>query len=239
MPEPIQEYASTTAELQFFDVGAALQNGDGMHSRVDMAKSPNSYIAVFDVGPRAGETRVHSHPDSDQILFILKGECTVEGLSGRYVLESDEGVLIPAGVNYGFTNMTQDQLVFLSMRTEGSGGRRIAYVPSVPSPVSISIPVERIGARGIGSQLYAYALDGHTIGISPLLLDDWNRACVLRMECAYEQRGDHVVTALPERMADWYRLESLTASDYALVSDPDNTRVQIDLTPLIVRASRG
>src|SRR5215216_3413161 len=93
MAQPRDEYA-TTAELQFFDVAAALANGDGMHSRVDMAKSPNSYIAVFGVGPRLGETRVHSHPDSDQILFILKGECTVEGLSGRYVLESDEGVLI-------------------------------------------------------------------------------------------------------------------------------------------------
>jgi len=123
------------AEIQFFDVAAALQNGDSLHSRVDMAKSPNSYIAVFGVGPRAGETRVHSHPDSDQILFILNGECTVEGLSGRYVLEDDEGVLIPAGVNYGFTNMTQDKLVFLSMRTEGTGGRRVAYVPSVPSEV--------------------------------------------------------------------------------------------------------
>ena len=105
---------ATAGDVQFFDVAAALQGGDGMHSRVDMAKSPNSYIAVFGVGPRAGETRVHSHPDSDQILFVMKGECTVEGLSGRYVLESDEGVLIPAGVNYGFTNMTQDELVFLS-----------------------------------------------------------------------------------------------------------------------------
>ena len=69
MPE---EYASA-AELQFFDVAAALENGDGMHSRVDMAKSPNSYIAVFGVGPGLGETRVHSHPDSDQILFVFKG----------------------------------------------------------------------------------------------------------------------------------------------------------------------
>jgi mannose-6-phosphate isomerase-like protein (cupin superfamily) len=237
MPEPMQEYA-TKPELQFFDVAAALQGGDGMHSRVDMAKSPNSYIAVFGVGPRAGETRVHSHPDSDQILFVLKGECTVEGLTGRYVLESDEGVLIPAGVNYGFTNMTQDQLVFLSMRTEGSGGRRVAYVPSVPSGAAVSIPTDRISAKGIGSQLYVYALDGHTIGISPLLLDDWNRTAVLRMECTYETAGDRTVAVLPERIADWYRLSSLSESDYALVTDPENTRVQVDITPLIERLSR-
>ena len=67
------EYGTAAPELRFFDIAAALQAGDGMHSRVDMAKSPNSYIAVFGVGPRAGETRVHSHPDSDQILFVMKG----------------------------------------------------------------------------------------------------------------------------------------------------------------------
>ena len=81
-----------TPELKAFDIANALTTGDGLHGRIDMAKSPNSYIAVFDVGPRAGETRVHSHPDSDQILFILQGECTVEGLDGRYVLGADQGV---------------------------------------------------------------------------------------------------------------------------------------------------
>src|SRR5437762_11142164 len=161
---------AAAGDVQFFDVAAALQNGDGMHSRVDMAKSPNSYIAVFGVGPRLGETRVHSHPDSDQILFILKGECTVEGLSGRYVLESGQGVLIPAGVNYGFTNEADDELVFLSMRTEASGGRRVAYVPSVPSDVGIKIPAAMLNSQGIGSHLYVYALDSETIGVSPLLL---------------------------------------------------------------------
>ena len=48
-------------DVQVFDVAAALQNTDGLHSRVDMASSPNSYIAVFGVGPRLGEPRVHSH----------------------------------------------------------------------------------------------------------------------------------------------------------------------------------
>ena len=59
MADAIQDAGA--GDVQFFDVAAALQGGDGMHSRVDMAKSPNSYIAVFGVGPRAGETRVHSH----------------------------------------------------------------------------------------------------------------------------------------------------------------------------------
>jgi mannose-6-phosphate isomerase-like protein (cupin superfamily) len=233
------EATGTNPDIQVFDVATALQKSDGRNSRVDLAAAGNSYIAVFGVGPRLGETRVHSHPDSDQILFVLRGECTVEGLSGRYVLESDEGVLIPAGVNYGFTNMTEEQLVFLSMRTEGNGGRRVSYVPSVPSSVSIRIPAAQLNENELGSHLYAYALDSRTLGISPFLLEDWNRACVLRMECTYETQGDHVVAVIPERMAFWYRLDDLADADYVLIPELDQTRVRVDLTPTIQRQLRA
>ena len=222
-------------DIQVFNVGEALGTRDGMGNRIDMATSPNCYIAAFGVASRGGETRVHSHPDSDQILFILKGECTAEGLSGRYVLESGQGVLIPSGVNYGFTNEADDELVFLSMRTEASGGRRVAYVPSVPSDVGIKIPAAMLNSQGIGSHLYVYALDSETIGVSPLLLDDWNRGSVLRMECTFEKRGEDVVAVLPERLAYWYRVDDLADSDYTIEPDADGTRVRINITPAIKR----
>ena len=221
-------------DIQVFDVAAALASRDAKSGRVDMATSPNSYIAAFGVEPRHGETRVHSHPDSDQILYILKGECTVEGLTGRYVLGANEGVLIPAGVNYGFTNMTEENLVFLSMRTESSGGRRIAYVPSVPSDAGIRLPAEAIPAEEIGTHLYMYALDSRTIGISPRIDDDWNRACVIRMECSFERAGKSLVAVLPERLAYWYRTPDLTDGDYAVTVEPDG-RVRVDLSPVIER----
>src|SRR5918992_560572 len=88
-------------EVQIFDALEAVKKRDGVSGRVDMARSPNSYVAVFQTRPRGGETHIHQHPDSDQILFILKGEVTVEGLSGKYVLKPNQGVLIPAGVHYG------------------------------------------------------------------------------------------------------------------------------------------
>ncbi|HZT09252.1 MAG TPA: cupin domain-containing protein [Chloroflexota bacterium] len=230
-PEP-----GTTDQVQIFDVREALTHQDHLHGRVDMATSPNSYIAVFRTPPRGGETHVHSHPDSDQILFVLEGECTVEGLDGRYTLSQNQGVLIPAGVNYGFTNTTDRDLIFLSMRTESTGGRRVAYVPNVPSDVAVKIPVALIGAKGIGTHVYAYAMDRHTIGISPLLTEDWNKGSLLRMNCIYEKAGDdHIVAFLPERIARWYRLSDLHDGDYSLLPDPDNTRVRVDLTPLIQR----
>jgi mannose-6-phosphate isomerase-like protein (cupin superfamily) len=224
-----------TDQPQIFDVADGLSRQDGVVGRVDMATSPNCYIAVFRTPPRGGETHVHSHPDSDQILFILDGECTVEGLDGRYTLKKDQGVLIPAGVNYGFTNTTDKDLIFLSMRTESTGGRRVAYVPNVASDVGIKIPNNLIDAKGIGRHVYVYAMDRHTLGISPLLTEDWNRGSLLRMNCDYEKADDHIVAYVPERIARWYRLADLNDGDYSFIPDPTNTRVQIDLTPLIER----
>src|SRR5262249_57322398 len=114
---------------------------------VDMARSTNSFIAVFQTRPRGGETHIHQHPDSDQILYILEGELTVEGLTGRFVLKANQGVLIPAGVHYGFTNTTERDVVFLTMRTESSGGRGGALFAHVPSGIQAKIPAREITAH--------------------------------------------------------------------------------------------
>ncbi len=136
--------SSQVDEVQIFDVGEAMKQRDHLSGRVDMARSPNSFIAVFQTRPRGGETHIHQHPDSDQILFILDGELTVEGLSGKFVLNPNQGVLIPAGVHYGFTNTTERDVVFLTMRTESSGGRRVAYVANVPSdPVAYELRIRK------------------------------------------------------------------------------------------------
>ncbi len=230
---------SNTNEVQPFDIAEALNERESMSSalpgRVDMATSPNCYVAFFQTKPGKGESHVHSHPDSDQILFVLKGECTVDGVEERYTLTENQGVLIPAGVNYGFTNLRDDDLMFLSMRTESTGGRRVGYVPSVPSDAEFKIPEAAIAAKGIGRELYVYALDRRTIGISPLVLEEWNRGALLRMSCEYGRRGEFVVANLPERMAKWYEAEDLTEGDYRIIPDPDGTRVRIDLSPLIDR----
>ncbi len=226
---------SQSDEVQVFDVGEALKKRDHLSGRVDMAKSPSSFVAVFQTRPRGGETHIHQHPDSDQILFVLKGEVTVEGLSGKYVLRPNQGVLIPAGVHYGFTNETQEDVVFLSTRTESTGGRRVAYVKNVPSDVHLKIPAEAISAKGIGRHIYVYAMDRSTIGISTLLLEEWNKKSLLRMNCEYTKDGDYVVAKLPERLVQWYKIESLPESDYHLIADPDKTKVRINLEPLIKR----
>ena len=224
-------------EVQIFDVSNFIDKRDNLSGRLDMARSPNSFIGLFQTRPRGGETHIHQHPDSDQILFILKGELTVEGLSGKYVLKSNQGALIPAGVHYGFTNTTQEDVLFLTMRTESSGGRRVAYVPNVPSDIHVKIPVDEIGAKGFGRHIYVYAMDRSTIGISPLLMEEWNKGSLLRMNCEYEKQDNAIIAKLPQRMKQWYKLDSLAESDYRLLTEPEKIRVKLDLTPLIQKRS--
>jgi mannose-6-phosphate isomerase-like protein (cupin superfamily) len=225
----MDETAMMADEVQIFDVDEALKKGDQLSGRTDMAKSPNSFVAVFRTRPRGGETHIHHHPDSDQILFVLKSELTVEGLSGKYTLKPNQGVLIPAGVHYGFTNTTQEDLIFLSMRTESSGGRRVAYVKNVPSQVHLKIPAQALTAKGIGRHIYVYAMDRDTFGVSPLLFEDWNKGSLLRMNCEYEQDDGHVIAKLPERLVQWYKIDKLTDSNYKLIAEPDGTRVRVQL----------
>lgn len=240
MSEDEESPLAPSKDIQVFDIVEALEERasrpDTIPGRVDMARSDKCYVALFELKHRGGgEPHTHSHPDSDQILFVLKGELTATGLGDSYPLKGNQGALIPAGVNYGFTTETDDSVVFLSMRTESTGGRRVAYVPDEPSDALLRIPEAQIGARGMGQYLYVYALDRRTIGVSPLLLEEWNRAAILRMNCPYERAGDHIVANLPDRMANWYQLDALTEGDYQIIPDPERTKARIDLSPLINR----
>lgn len=227
-------------DLEIFDIAEALeeqanQPGAVTH-RFDMATSSKCYIAVFrHTNQDLGERTVHSHPDSDQILFVLDGECAVTSLSGKYTLQPHQGVLVPGGVNYGFANETEEDLIFLSLRTESVGGRRVAHVPSVPSDALVRIPQSCFGTTEIGRYVYAYAIDRRTMGFSPILLDEWNRGTMLRVNCDYERRGEDLLVNLPERIARWYLVDDLTDEDYRVVPDPDADRVRIDLSPVIDR----
>jgi quercetin dioxygenase-like cupin family protein len=216
-------------DVQLFDVAESVLKRDHLSGRVDMARSPNSFVAVFQTKPRGGEAHIHQHPDSDQILFLLKGELTLESLSGKYALKPNQGVMIPAGVHYGFINTTDQDAIFLSLRTESTGGRRVAYMPNVPSDVRLRVPAGAITARGLGRHIYVYALDRTSFGVSAILLEEWNKASLLRMNCEYEREGDWVTARLPLRLVQWYKLEGLKEGDYNLEPQPDGARVRVRL----------
>ena len=214
-------------DVQIFDVWRALEQGTT--GRNDMATGALSYVAVFDTLPKQGELTVHQHPDSDQILFVLRGECTTRGLDGGEVLTPEEGILIPAGSYYGFANTGDGDLNFLSIRTESTGGRHVRYVADQSSGVRIEIPHSRFGADAEEGSAEVYVLDHRTIAVSHALIPEWNRSCVLRSSCAYASVDGGAVIELPQRIADWYELSELHAGQYRVVPTSGDRGVFIEL----------
>lgn len=195
----------------------------------EMASSPNSEISTFQVKPHS-EAPIPVR-DSDHILVVLAGTCAVQGPSGEHSLSSGQGFLVPLGVACHVKNSSDEPVSFLSMLTK----RSTPYVTNVMSDVSIRIPAEYIDGLGLGSRLYAYVMDRRTIGISPLIMEEWNQASALRMNCKFRMEGAQVVATLPERVVRWYGLDDLADGDYTLKHDRRRSRVRVDLTPLITR----
>ena len=164
-------------EVQIFDVAESVLKRDHISGRVDMAKSPNSFVAVFQTKPRGGEAHIHQHPDSDQILFLLKGELTLESLSGKYSLKPNQGVMIPPACINGFIN-TSDQERFFSRRgpISTAAGAWLTWPRSVgcftarrraPSPAAASAAISTLCARP------------HRRWCLAILLEEWNKASLL------------------------------------------------------------
>ncbi len=221
-------------EVQIFDADPTLTEG-GVPGGLDMATSPNCDIDVLRTPPR-GEQRLHDSA-MDQILLVLKGECTVAGPSGDRALAINQGALVPAGVTSRLVNTADEDLVVLSLRT-GSSEDRPGYVPNAPSGVLVKVPTKEIASKGIGRHVYVFAMNQRTIGIGINATEEWNRGSLLRMNCEYERSGDHILVNLPERMARWYRVRDLSESDYRILPD-DGTRVRVDLGPLLEREGRS
>jgi hypothetical protein len=49
------------------------------------------------------------------------------------------------------------------------------------------------------------------------------------MNCEYEMDDGHVIAKLPERLVQWYKIDKLSASNYKLITEPDKTRVRVEL----------
>ena len=105
----------------------------------------------------------------------------------------------------------------------------MAYVKNVPSNVHLKIPAAALMAKGIGRHIYVYAMDRDTFGVSTLLLEEWNKRSLLRMNCEYETDNGHVIAKLPERLVQWYKIDGFSDSNHRLIEEPDKTRVRVEL----------
>ena len=66
-------------------------------------------------------------------------------------------------------------------------------------------------------------------------MEEWNKACLLRINCEFEKQDGAIIAKLPQRMVQWYRIDKLAESDYRLLTEPEKIRVRLDLAPLVKR----
>ncbi|MPZ15918.1 MAG: hypothetical protein GEU73_16100 [Chloroflexi bacterium] len=224
-------------DVQIFDAVKGSQGRPrGALGGAQVAISPNCEIELLRA-PARGERRLLPDPMADCIILVLHGECVANAPSGTHLLQSNQGVLVTAGGSGTFTSTSDEELVLLSMST-GSAAERPGYIPNRPSGVFIRVPAAELEARGIGRHLYVFAMDHRTIGVGVNFTEEWNRGSLLRMNCEYERSGVDILVNLPERMARWYQVRGLTDADYRI--SPDNqTRVRVDLGPLVAREASG
>src|SRR5213593_2580652 len=91
-------------QVQIFSMAQA-----GRQVSSDLATSPNSNIAALRI-PSGEDARLDAQ-GSDRILVVLRGEGVVAGPEGERALATQQGMLIPPGVECRLTNSGRDELV--------------------------------------------------------------------------------------------------------------------------------
>jgi mannose-6-phosphate isomerase-like protein (cupin superfamily) len=224
--------------VQIFDAAKAVDAGAAM-----LASANNSNVSVLRIG--AGGDAEIDPQRLDQILVVLEGEGTIQTPTNTVSLKPRQGVLVPAGTQGRLTNTAGGQLVFFCM-----GASRPSVPPlTPPSEVLIKIPAADVEVKSgwlvhspeIKDQgnLCVYTIDRATLGVSPLIMEEWNQVSILRTTCRYVREGDQLVSRLPDRIVRWYRLEGLSDGDYVVRGDNTRTRVRVDLRPFFERQARA
>ncbi|MFB6103127.1 MAG: cupin domain-containing protein [Haloplanus sp.] len=115
--------SSEDVSTQLFDWGALK-----WMATPDVSGSERLSAGVVNLEPGKGH-EIHTHPDSDEILYVIggEGEQTVDGES-REVGPGDM-IYIPAGVEHGTTNTGWDTLQLLAV-----------YAPPGPEDVLADLP---------------------------------------------------------------------------------------------------
>ena len=213
-------------EVQVFRLGETAEGAVNADGSV-VAKSSNSHIATFELQRGESSPELRAQPDCEQILYVLEGECSLSCEAGEFLLQKDQGFLVPAGVRYAVSNPGSARVVLLLMRTVAPPDE---HVSNAPSGLRVKLPFDELSGGEVRAHFELYAMTRHSIGVSFLLTRDWNEAALMRMHAPWEIDGDTLWVTIPQRFAEWYGLQHLDDGDYRLVPDgTDRTRGRIEL----------
>ena len=213
-------------ELQVFRLGEIAEGSVSADGRV-VADSSNCHIATFELQSGESSPELRARPDCEQILFVIEGECSLSCEAGEFLLKKDQGFLVPADVRYAVSNPGSARAALLLMRTTAQPEKQVL---NVPSDLRVKLPFDEFSGGEIRSHFELYALTRHAIGVSFLLMQDWNEASLMRMHAPHEIDGDTLWVTIPQRFAQWYGLQRLDDGDYRFVPDGTaRTRGRIQL----------
>jgi len=126
--------------------------GGGVHSWKVTAEETQGVLGIFeDTLERGKTTPLHSHPESDEIVYVLDGEILVYNEGNPRTIGKGGVVLTPRGVPHAFV-VTSERARILSIVTPGARAEsfyRKASTPGESGPVDfgkVGAAAEETGA---------------------------------------------------------------------------------------------
>lgn len=88
----------------------------------EMEGAPTFAMRLFELAP-GGSTPLHTHAWEHEV-YILEGQCRVQGPDGGHDMRAGDAILAPGGEEHCFVNSGRERLRFLCMIPTESGGCR-------------------------------------------------------------------------------------------------------------------
>ncbi len=85
---------------------------DEKMQKVGLVETGRLFFDLYCLTPGQAQ-RVHSHPDSDKIYYVLSGEARVRVADEEREVTAGQAVLAPAGAPHGVINPTAEPLTLL------------------------------------------------------------------------------------------------------------------------------
>jgi mannose-6-phosphate isomerase-like protein (cupin superfamily) len=94
------------------NVASLARFADDKMQKIALFDSSRFFCDVYCLKPGQAQ-RVHVHPDSDKVYYVLSGNAMVQVGEEEAALEAGEAILAPAGSAHGIANRSADPLRLL------------------------------------------------------------------------------------------------------------------------------
>lgn len=100
-----------------------IQLVDRGSNRVPLGQTDNLWMLVRVYAVGGGENAMHAHHNQDHSFIVLQGQARFSGGRGeQWILNRNEGIMIPAGGYYCFGNSGEEPLVVLRIAAKAGDG---------------------------------------------------------------------------------------------------------------------